>query len=341
MRAQDPGPGTAPAEEADQKRNADAAAPAAAPPQAVPDEPKASDRAQETADDPEEMGFGTAGGIARRLENRIDQVDNAVKAIDEGLDEWVQDQGGSVASVIGATVASSALTLFREGVFGTMKDALNMAHLGEGIGSGTLEGALEDVGRLADLLPGVGALRRGGKAAARFRRRLGFGGASKRPVKIVIDYDLEEAKDLRLDPKAANFMRACLEYGQGHSEELGKVGKENLLAISSRKKGDKRAREKARERMREAKKDIAGTDASHNVDSVVNPHFDPDTGTFYFAKSEVNQAFGRLIHSKLAGKLGTQSYAKMPGHRGRPVKVVFKNFPKYSVVPPETPKVVS
>lgn len=131
------------------------------------------------------------------------------------------------------------------------------------------------------------------------------------PHVVTIPY----SKGMKKNPGQANFFRLCIEWVQEAVE----------LKTGARAKSDAAARVKARVTMTNAGVDVRGKDAAHPLDSIINIHFDPATGAYYFADQSVNRAFGRYL----------QGLGKLPP--GTPIRIEFEGFPGYDKVPPETP----
>jgi len=132
-------------------------------------------------------------------------------------------------------------------------------------------------------------------------------------MEVVVRFNYTPAK--AAEPTSANFFRSAIESGH----------EQGLLRTASRHPLDDLARRYARMQMRQRGVNISNRQASHAVDSALNPHFDPNTGVYYFAHRSVNASFGSDV-----GGLGSYVISV-------PVRPYFTGFPSYDIVPPLAP----
>ena len=103
------------------------------------------------------------GEVADLLDEQVNQVVRASRVIDEKLGEMVSDSGG-LPSVLAATVAQTMLEVAREGAEG-IKGRFDVLRLGRGVARGDLQGIVDDLGRVAAVVPMASALRATGVTA--------------------------------------------------------------------------------------------------------------------------------------------------------------------------------
>jgi hypothetical protein len=111
-------------------------------------EPKPEERATETEDNTGEGFKTTAGRIADRFDQQVDQATRATASLKQDLDDYVLEGGNPYAAATGATLLD-----FAARAMGVTQGFLDTLRLGEGLSKGTLVGAQEDLERLLDVLP--------------------------------------------------------------------------------------------------------------------------------------------------------------------------------------------
>lgn len=93
----------------------------------------------------------SASDIADAFDRQRDEAKRGIAIWRGQLDEMVQDSG-SIWSVLGATAAATALSV-TELAMDQASGLLGVTRLGQGVAQGTFSGVMEDVDRLASVLP--------------------------------------------------------------------------------------------------------------------------------------------------------------------------------------------